>query len=462
MIRTRIVGSAVALVAVALVLGAVALVVGLQVAVERQVQDRAGASADDVAALVDQGRLADPLPVTGAQIVQVIGGDGTVVAGSANADRLVPLLSEQERADALTGRTVRVPGSRTGVSGRLVVAARAAGPRQDGTVVLAAVPDEAAQDSVRVVRAGLLVAVPVLLLGLGLLLHRVVGSALAPVERMRAAAARFTGQTSDERLPVPAGEDEISRLARTLNDMLDRLAAAGLAQERFVADAAHELRSPLASLRTTTEVAARVDDDPLAHELLGPLERLCSLAEDLLLLARVGGTRPPAAQPVDLGRLARTAVARYQDARVPVTARGTGSATGQPVDLDRVLTNLLDNAVRHATGSVTVTVDGPRFTVADDGPGIPDPDLERVFDRFTRLEEARARDSGGSGLGLPIVRALLARGGGRIGLTPAITGPGLVAEVSLPSSADKGSADKGSADKGPEPDGSGRGPEPDG
>lgn len=432
-LRVRLLVPSLTLVTLALLAGALLLLALLPAAVHRHLLSRASAGATEVAALVDAGRVPDPLPVTGAQLLQLVGPDGSVRTGSATADRLIPLLGREEIDTALSGRAVRVPGSRAGLSGELVVAAHRAGPRQDGLVVLAAVSTEGAFAGLDAVRAGLLVALPALVAGLGLLLWRVIGSALAPVERLRAAAQRITGEVTDERLPVPAGDDELAALARTLNEMLDRLWRARLLQESFIADAAHELRSPIATLRTTTEVAARVDQDPLAGELLGQVERLGSLADDLLVLARAANapTRPP--ERTDLGRLARAVAARYATARVPVRVHGSGSARVHPPDLERVLVNLLDNAVRYARTAVSVQLDGPFLTVVDDGPGIPAADLERVFDRFTRLESARERDSGGSGLGLPIVRALLARGGGGIHLAPADPdGTGIRARVRLP------------------------------
>ena len=413
-LRVRLLVPSLALVSAALLVGVLILLQVLPVAVHRQLQAQAQAAASEVAALVDAGRLPDPLPVTGAQLLQVVGPGGRVVAGSATADRLMPLLTGDELDRARAGRAVRVPAARAGQSGELLVVAEPAGPRQEGLLVLAAVSTEGAFAGLTAVRTGLLIGLPLLVLGLGVLLWRVIGSALAPVERLRAAAARITGEVTDERLPEPAGTHELAALTATLNEMLDRLARARRTQEDFVADAAHELRSPLAALRTTTEVAARVDDDPLAHELLGQIERLGELTDDLLLLARATNSPAPAPVDTDLAELAAAVAARYSAARVPVTVTGTGAARVHPADLDRVLVNLLDNAVRHARTGVRVQVHRNTFAVCDDGPGIPATERDRVFDRFVRLEPARERGSGGSGLGLAIVRALLARGGGRV------------------------------------------------
>jgi signal transduction histidine kinase len=226
----------------------------------------------------------------------------------------------------------------------------------------------------------------------------------------------------------------------TLNDMLDRVAGARRTQRSFVADAAHELRSPLASMQTQLEVAQRLGEGgALPRELLADVHRLTGLVEDLLLLARADDdTTLPVSSPTDLMPLLREVVGRYAGARVPVHLTAPASSGSLLVaasrdSLTRALTNLLDNAVRHAEHEVRVVTQlmprGVELTIADDGHGIPAGDRERVFDRFTRLEEARDRDSGGSGLGLPITRELLRRDGASIRLEDA--GPGLRAVVTL-------------------------------
>jgi signal transduction histidine kinase len=242
-----------------------------------------------------------------------------------------------------------------------------------------------------------------------------------------------------DRLPVPKSDDEISRLAVTLNGMLDRLAAARDRQRAFVADAAHELRSPLANLRTALEVAQRHGVPPnLADELLIDVERLSRLVDDLLLLARADDAVVPAAgrEPVELRGVVTEVADRFRAARVPVSVVDGGPVwtVGERNGLVRVVDNLVHNAVRHAAGRVVVAAaadDGSSLvTVTDDGPGIPVAERERVFDRFTRLDDARARDAGGAGLGLAIARELLRRQGGTVRLADA--DPGLCAEVRLP------------------------------
>jgi signal transduction histidine kinase len=287
----------------------------------------------------------------------------------------------------------------------------------------------------------------VMLLILGMVAWRVIGAALRPVEALRLGAERIDEAShDDERLPVPPTRDEIAALATTLNEMLGRVAGARKTQRAFVADAAHELRSPLASMRTQLEVARHLGDtSELTGDLLAEVERLSSLVEDLLLLARAGDTPPSVRSACALTEVLRSAVDRYAAARVPVRLHlGSGVGTVEPAtvvamdspDLTRALTNLIDNAVRHANATVDVSASLAgrlaQITVSDDGAGIPPTDRERVFDRFTRLDEARDRDSGGTGLGLAITRQLLTRAGGSVTIGDRAGSPGLAVTVILP------------------------------
>jgi signal transduction histidine kinase len=276
----------------------------------------------------------------------------------------------------------------------------------------------------------------------------VVGVTLRPVEALRRGAETISrgadeggGGARPGQLPVPSSRDEIHRLAVTLNEMLGRLAAARDRQRAFVADAAHELRSPLTNMRTELEVAQRLGDrtdwPALADDLLLDVQRLARLVDDLLLLARTGAEagRPAGAGPVELGELLSQVTARYPSPSVRLSTPGGPLWTvGDRDALARVFANLLDNATRHARDGVQVSAvtDGAYrlVVVVDDGPGVPAADRERVFERFTRLDDARDRDAGGAGLGLSIVRELVGRHGGTVTLADA--GPGVRAEVRLP------------------------------
>jgi signal transduction histidine kinase len=412
-------------------------------------------------------------------------------------------------------------------------------PADGGQLVIAAVPFSEASGSLSVVARALVIFTPVLFLVFTWAIWLVTGSTLRPIGALRRGAARVTATTVPSDLPVPEARDEVRSLALTLNDMLSRLAAAQQRQRALVADTAHELRSPIASIRTQLEVAldfpASQDWETTARDVHADVLRLARLAEDLLLLARLDEQAGLAAAnglagahdgqaspgetarrglPVDLESLCQSVVCRYADARVPVTvtagapgldaadAGGTPGAagaldaagaqghagaldsagapdartaarahagtdteeltsaaggavlvSGTQERLERLLVNLVDNAVRYANSSVTVVVrrDGAwaELTVTDDGPGIPGRDRDRVFDRFARLDDARSRDGdepGGAGLGLAIVRATAQAYGGTAYLESAagarppadgISGPapGLRAVVRFPAAA---------------------------
>ncbi|MBT8225877.1 MAG: HAMP domain-containing protein [Dactylosporangium sp.] len=424
-------------------LGGLVLIAVMNHVIQESVTDDARRTGQEVARLVNAGEVPQPLPVSGGQLVQVVDDRHRVTSASANADRLVPFLRRPEMADARAGRVLVVDGSRAALVGPLRIIAVPAGDADHPQTVIVAGPLSDARTSVALLAQVLLVVYPLLVLVLAVVGWRVAGAALRPVETLRRGAERITGSGTEERLPVPSSRDEIHRLASTLNDMLGRLAGSRARQRAFVADAAHELRSPLASMRVQLEVAARLEDHgSLPEDLLAELDRLARLVDDLLLLARGDGTaaveRP---EPIDLAELITEVRARYRTERVTVeaTAAGRPWTSGDAGGLLRVITNLVDNAVRHADHRVSVIVREDRpyhvITVTDDGPGIAEADRERVFDRFTRLDDARTRDSGGSGLGLAIVRDIVRRHGGSVILGHAIWGmadSGLRVEVRLP------------------------------
>jgi signal transduction histidine kinase len=271
------------------------------------------------------------------------------------------------------------------------------------------------------------VAVPVALLVLGVTTWFVVGRALRPVESMRREVAEVTAANLSHRLADPGGGDEVSRLAATLNGMLDRLDASATAQRRFVGDASHELKTPLATIRQHAEVALlhpeSIDGQALAGTVLGEEARLTALVQGLLVLARADeGALGVARRPVDLDDLVLTEATRLragQGASVDATAVGPARVQGDEGLLGQVVRNLVVNAARHARSAVAVglveTPDGRAvLTVDDDGSGVAEADRQRIFDRFVRLDEARDRDAGGSGLGLAIVAEIVRVHGGSV------------------------------------------------
>jgi signal transduction histidine kinase len=298
--------------------------------------------------------------------------------------------------------------------------------------ITASAPVEQAGRSADLLAERLTVWLPLLVVLVGLIVWVVVGRALRPVEAIRAEVERIGGSTMHRRVPEPATGDEVGRLARTMNTMLGRLEASAARQRRFVADASHELRSPVAVLRAGLEVA-RTRTDPATwpatiDALLEEEARLESLLDDLLLLAAhdEAGAPPPRTTRVDLAALAEAEARRPH--RVPVIVGGVDDdvpVTGSPDHLARALRHVVDNATRHARSRVRITVEADgraaRLVVDDDGPGIPPADRERVFERFTRLDDARTRTSGGTGLGLAVTASILHAHHGTITATPAPT-----------------------------------------
>lgn len=420
-LRVRLMIIGVTGLAVALLVGGLALFAALRVAVDRTLDNEARATAEQVSVMVAEDRLPSPIPVSGAQLIQVVDREGRVLGGSLLADRLTPLLRPDELSRALAGATVEVPGARAGLTGPLRAVAESGGRPGVSVIVASQVGEVLA--SQRTLGNALLVGFPLMIVLLGVVAWFVIGWTLRPVEELRRGADRISGGVgAAERLPVPQAADEIRALALTLNTMLDRLAAGRERQRTFIADAAHELRSPLTSMRTQLEVAEHLGEGgPLIEDLQADVRRLSALVEDLLLLARADADQRPPAVPesIEVHGLLEEVIGVGRR-RVPVTV-----VAGEPVvayadreELRRALSNLVDNAVRHATSAVEVdatgTAAGLIISISDDGPGIAEADRERVFDRFTRLDDARGRDAGGSGLGLAIVRELVSRAGGTV------------------------------------------------
>jgi signal transduction histidine kinase len=270
----------------------------------------------------------------------------------------------------------------------------------------------------------------------------VVGRALGPVEQIRHAVTDITSADLSRRVPEPGTADEIGHLAETMNQMLARLEDSALRQRRFVADASHELRSPLSALRTTLEVAlAHSDRAPwptVATRAADQTARLERLIQDLLRLAKADEhTLAGHRQTVNVGDLVREVVgaARTRTHTIDLDLAEEVFVHGNRADLGRLVRNVVDNAVRYATTTVTVTViatpDVARIHVLDDGPGIAAADLERVFDRFVRLDASRDRAGGNSGLGLAIAREIASAHAGRVWIadTPE---PGTDVVIELP------------------------------
>jgi signal transduction histidine kinase len=429
-----------------LLVGGLALVAALGFVLQRSVDTETRRTAEDVAALVNAGALPEPVPVAGSDRVQVIDAAGRVRAASIEADRLVAMLHPDEIRRVRAGEALFLDGDRVGLPSPVRVVGLAAGPAGDPQTVVVARSMSDVLKGVHVLRTTLFVVFPLLVLALAAVAWRVIGATLRPVEALRRGAEEITGTGRAGQLPVPAGNDEIHSLAVTLNGMLDRLEVGRNRQREFVADAAHELRSPLANMRVQLEVAQRLGPaaewPSVSEDLLTDTQRLARLVDDLLLLARSDESsvvnRP---ERVDLVSLLRSIGTRYPTVTLALPDEPLWTM-GEPDALSRVVANLLDNAVRHARSSVRLGASGYGdscvVSVTDDGPGIPAADRDRVFERFTRLDDGRARNDGGAGLGLAIARELVRRHGGTVTLTDASLtgptpgpGPGLRVEVRL-------------------------------
>jgi signal transduction histidine kinase len=448
-VRVRTTVAATVVVGVAMAVGAVALVAVLRATLTREVLTSAQLRGADVAAGLEAGAQPGDLAVGDPEdlLIQVLDASGRVVASSPNVAGAPPVARLRPGDSA----EVDAPIDNDDF---LAVATAADTPQGRFTVVVARAVD-AVGDSTRVVSILLAVGLPVLLLLVAATTWRVVGRALAPVEAIRGEVDEISAAELHRRVPDPPGDDEIARLARTMNRMLGRLDRASARQRRFIADASHELRSPVASIRQHAEVALAHPDRTslaeLAATVLAEDLRVQRLVEDLLLLARADEhTLQLRRRPVDLDDLVFEEASRLREAtglRVDTTAVSAGRIDGDAAGLRRVLRNLGDNAAHHARGRIAFALaqdDGAVvLTVDDDGPGIPEADRARVLERFVRLDDARARDAGGSGLGLAIVAELAGAHGGEIGIAGSPLG-GARVQVRLPA-ADPPGASTGKA-----------------
>lgn len=474
-VRSRATLAATLVVAVALVAAGTAVLLSLRSDLTGQAGTEAAGTARNTAVELSDGRPYDQLSALDDddRPVQIVDEKGTLVAASEDLERISGTGVDAVRPRPSTGGTVREaddsdddgPSAEAAEAGEVGTdtdysngSATLDGKTADyrfaavevefedtGTLtVYAGAPLSAEQSAVGTASTVLLIGFPLLLGVVAGVTWLVTRRALRPVEGIRTEMAAITASEDlARRVPVPDTHDEVARLALTTNETLAALQASVERQRRFVADASHELRSPIASLRTQLEVGAA---HPELLDLDGAVEdtvRLQDLAADLLLLARLDagegpgtasspGTAPGPPARFDLGALAR----EKAEGRTGVTVdAGVVEAAGSRAQVGRVLTNLLDNAARHARSAVTLTVDRQGewavAAVADDGDGVAEADRERIFERFVRLDEARSRDDGGAGLGLAIAREIAVRHGGTLTVGRAPAG-GALFELRLP------------------------------
>lgn len=425
-IRARSTTAAVAAVGLALLLGGVGLAIVLQAALTNSIVQSVTQRAQDVAAQIASDDVDAAVATAGASpgdatIVQVIDQQGAVVVSSPSIDGEPAII---QPSPGLTGVvTVRVP--LPFVDGDLYeVAATTTATASGPVTVLAAQSLVAVQRVVATVIVAMLVAAPFLLAAVGAVTWLAVGRSLTSVDRIRVRVEDIGAADLGERVPVPPASDEIGRLAVTMNHMLERLQAAADRQRRFVADASHELKSPLASMRATLDVAkagGRGVEAQAEAVLSGEVDRMTRLVADLLLLARsdeagaggrVGEVDVDDVVMAEVRRLRAEQIVRVEADVEAVRVRGDDHLIAQAVR------NLVDNAARFAVSTVRLgvhpTAGGVVIVVEDDGPGIPVDRRGEVFDRFVRLDDHRARSDGGAGLGLAIVGEIARLHGGSV------------------------------------------------
>ncbi len=424
-VRSRAALVAASVVLVALTIGAVSLVWLVRDHLTDAVRNAARLRASDVLSLAVADRLPTTLSSPGDEegAIQVLDRSGTLLAQTSNLDE------DDDEGHGLISDVRPEPGSgATQITtvpalddaDRYVVVALTS--EKSGVTVLSARSLETTDEAVSTLTDALLVGVPALVLLVAATSWVLVGRTLRPVAAITTEVADISAHDLARRVPEPATADEIHQLAVTMNGMLERLEAASARQRRFVADASHEMRSPLASARTTLEVAAlhpgsmeqlvsAIGDALVDHD------RLERLTTDLLALARLDDRRLVISRAsTDVDRLITELVARRGDEAIEVSSEvGVRDVSTQV--LTQVLTNLLDNAARHrsARTSLRARVEGAGLviTVDDDGPGVPTAEREHIFEPFVRLDDARVADSG-TGLGLSIVRELLHAVGGSV------------------------------------------------
>ncbi len=390
---------------------------------------------DDVVGLLRAGREPRDAAVAGGDdvLIQLATDDGQLFSSAPSSP-----ITTGVRTSALTPSFATI----TLDAGHYVVATRPVATIHGSAVLRVAGLTDDVREARRVLVASLELGIPVVALLLGALVFALVGRTLRPVEAIRREVDEIDGSRLERRVPDPGGDDEVARLAATMNRMLDRLDDSAQRQKRFVADASHELRGPLARMRAGLEVdlprAERAGLGDVQQAALDDAAELERLVDDLLELARLDEGRGLERRvAVDLDDIVLREVPRMRDAAGPqfdLTQVSSAQVVGDPAQLVRVIRNLLDNAARHANGQVIVSLGevGTRavLTIADDGPGIAPADRQRIFERFTKLDDARTAGTG-SGLGLAITRQIVGVHGGTISVDGSSIG-GTRMVVSLP------------------------------
>jgi signal transduction histidine kinase len=449
--------AAIAVVGSSLLLAFIGTTIILRKELTQNVIDTAKNEAYDIVLLVRDDRMPNPLPLPrGDLAAQVVSNTGQVVSYTPNLKGVPPLRNPQtippggvlqmrtsRRAKDLSvngnvdehtifvAYPVQIPSQLAQHLARKqskkLASQISAGTVPTDTFYVYTIASLASVDqSVETLSKVLELLYPIMILVVGASTYILSHRAFAPVEQMRRDVDTITASNLSNRIFQPNGSDEISKLAGTMNQMLERLEHSVNLQKQFIADASHELKSPLSALRAALEIGLIHPEATnwvdVASLALSESDRMQHLIEDLLLLAKTEAGIKFKHEPVDLDELVREEVLRLRKAlnrvRIDISQLGAARVEGDIEQLRSVVRNLLENAVRYATSNVVVSL-GPvkwgfQLEIGDDGPGIPVERRSEVFERFARLDPSRSRSQGGSGLGLAIVQSVVKAMGGSI------------------------------------------------
>lgn len=434
-VRMRSTIVATIIVALAMVAGAVIMLFMLHRQQDSEMYKSTGTRSYEIAHQIDEGGIdsVDPellRPTTGIDVIQIVDNSGTVLFSAPRADKaaisdITPGWWNTQRIDG-----VEIPGRSGTYCGQIT------GAQYEGVDynVITAVSTQPYFSGLRGTATILAIEFPVVILIAGAGIYFFVGRALKPVERITRQVSAITSSDLSRRVPVPSTDDELTTLAITMNDMLDRLERSRVSQLRFVGDASHELRSPLTTLVGILDLAddtdSPVDVDTVRTILLPEAQRMSAMVADLLLLARADERGIPlTVDEVDLDDLVGAEVRRLRSLGLAKVVADVAPirVIGDSDKLSRAIRNLTDNAAHHASSTITLQMEQDAdesvatIRVIDDGPGVPADVRDKIFDRFYRHDSDRGRHQAGSGLGLPIAAEIAKAHGGAIAVSD---GPG--------------------------------------
>jgi signal transduction histidine kinase len=421
-LRLRITLVTALVVAVAMTVGGALILLALDSQLVAAADDEARVRAEEIAVLAAAGDLPTPLPAMRdpEAFAEVVSGDEVVAATPGLDARARFGLPERAPGEVEVTAAARLPVDEPGP---FRVAAYGVETPTGPATVFVAVPVTHLEHTLAVAAEIGAIGLAALVVVLAAVTWLAIGRALAPVEAVRARADLITASNLSRRVPVSPRYDEVGRLARTVNGMLGRLERSVERQHRFVADAAHELRSPIATLRLQLETTREREPGRRVDDMLLEIGRMELLVDQLLVLARADADGPwVLPEPVDLDDVVASAAGPLRGDRgvtVDTSSVEPVQLSGDPRLLQRAVDNLLSNAVRHAVRLVRVSLSAgaagtATLVVDDDGAGVPEERREEVFERFVRLDGSRERHLGGVGLGLAIVSEIVRAHGGQV------------------------------------------------